>query len=497
MPITTKTEAIKTIDIDTLRDNVIRAAQALSTGVRGEKLLSMASVRRDEYATLTNVVKTCLELNRREFFLISGTPGVGKTFLMHQITTQLQLDGLVHPIYVNCFELATATQVFDVIHTEILNAYGVSMTSTSAAKKKKGEGNNNTAKRRKVSATTSRATTTALEQCCRKSWEGIRPPGDKRLLLLALDELDTLVVSSDSLKVIFTLLDLLRYPGCNLCIFGISNQVGLPVLQETRLTSRCMGTLIVKPYTEKDIFAVLEQRLKTFHADLVLSGDRQFPIFSKIAVQLILRKCGGIQGDARRVLHACEHVLLRLIGESERVWLDLVKLVDKYNQDASRTSVPADVGLVSADYTVASTMNLVTSSFPELQNLPVMCHFVLAALVCAHRRTCEKQQQHPPPAASASIGIVDADGKAVRAMPVLASNDQLRQQPLFHADTSIPIDTLLEDIAHHARRIGAADKELTTRLTFFPGLRFALNSLIQLGLVRETASHSEARGNVR
>ena len=473
------------IDVKYLKDITIRGARALSCGVSGERLISLCSTRREEFQTITNFIRSCHELRRTEFFLVSGTPGVGKTFLLRQVMTTLEREGIVHPVYINCFEIDNPKSIANEILHEIQHTY-----SRARADSRK--------RMTRVPSTKSAATRHAsdtLERLCESGWDGIRSPSDSRLILLVLDEIDRLIVSQERTRTVFQLLDLLRYPLSNLCIFGISNQIGIPALYESKMLSRVSGQCIIRSYTEEELVRLIKQRLHVFDAEIVLQKETDadcgtlYPLFAPIALQVLMRKCGGTQGDARRVLHACEHVLLRLFGERDAVWKSLSKQACSVQIDPKLLQNPR-TGLISPEYTMLVAHELVPSQYPELRNLPFLAHIVLAVFWNAQKvQGCAESVQHRTSTQNTNLGNYIAPE-----VPVALSSDIIM-------DVVWCMSRRLEVIEemHSQNCEGDSISNLAQRMRNFAGIQIVLQSLVDLHILQQlrTPDGFESRASFR
>ncbi|KNH08756.1 origin recognition complex subunit 1 [Perkinsela sp. CCAP 1560/4] len=447
---------------------------------------------------LSGFVESCHELKRTEFFLLSGTPGVGKTFLAKQIMAFLEEERIAVPVYINCFEMDSPSSVHAAVLEAICQAYNTSVHQfTEKADLLVGSQTPSSSNKSKLSAQL------LLEHLCKNGWKGLKNKGDNRIILLILDEIDTLIENKglQPLATIFSLLDLLRYSAANLCIIGISNQVGIPALQEQKLLSRMNGQLIFKSYSESELMDILVRRMELYNGIIIphrrhtskgqeLEQTQKLDIFSHTALTLVYRRCGGILGDVRQFIHGCEHVLIAFLGQSKEKWQEAVKRVNestifttgKYNREN---------GLIETSFTFAALENFKSAiSHTELRNLPFLGYVVLAICLRIQTLRGDAYVSHRSPtnksydAASAEITL-DTLAEALHAISTRIRNSA-RQLSSNQPPEITPDETVLTH-------------EMAERIENYAGLQWIIQVLHQLRLLDFESNCADcfARGTVR
>ena len=351
--------------------NIIRcASESLSSGLSEEKLMALYGHRKVEVEILEEFIRNCHELNRAEFFFVSGTPGSGKTFSINQIMLRMIREALALPVYINCFELDSQISIHEIILEAIFQSLQKSIRAFVESEMQcSGDfGPHALFLRRNAQM--------LLEKCCSSGWKDIKDSSDKRIILLVLDEIDSLIrQNGQPFSEIFSVLDLLRYATSGICVIGISNQVGLSAFEENKLVSRIKGQLIFKAYTEEELFELIVRRMDVFGGKLQVC-QQSVRIFQYHAMCIIARKCGGLEGDARKVIHGFNHVLTHFLEQNADGWKSIAQKVENIITGTENSHN----GIIEPQFAFQCMESFALSFIePQLKGLPYLAYVVLAA----------------------------------------------------------------------------------------------------------------------
>jgi origin recognition complex subunit 1 len=219
-----------------------------------------------------------------ELLYVSGQPGTGKTLTVHRVLARvlaLRDAGSLPPfkfVSINVLnDLPSPPALFQRLHADVT---GHQLTANKAQR--------------------------ALEASWYTTDDTRAAP---HYVVLLLDELDSLVASSSSSKVLHTLLEWMSRPRSRLLVIGISNTIGLLERLDTKTLSRsgmAVRKVLFRPYTWEDILQIVESRLHSANAAALF--DRQ-------ALELCAKKTASDKGDVRRALQVC----LRAVEKHEAV----------------------------------------------------------------------------------------------------------------------------------------------------------------------------------
>jgi origin recognition complex subunit 1 len=219
-----------------------------------------------------------------ELLYVSGQPGTGKTLTVHRVLARvlaLRDAGSLPPfkfVSINALnDLPSPPALFQRLHADVT---GHQLTANKAQR--------------------------ALESSWYTTDDTRAAPHH---VVLLLDELDSLVASSSSSKVLHTLLEWMSRPRSRLLVIGISNTIDLLERLDTKTLSRsgmAVRKVLFRPYTWEDILQILESRL--YSANAAALFDRQ-------ALELCAKKTASDKGDVRRALQVC----LRAVEKHEAV----------------------------------------------------------------------------------------------------------------------------------------------------------------------------------
>ena len=474
------------VHLETIQKAVRYASQSLSAGLSGEKLLALSGNRKVEIEALEDFVRNCHELGRTEFFFVSGTPGAGKTFSINQIMLKMRQENIALPVYINCFELDSPATVHEVILEAIFQAYRRCFRSFIEKEMLSDP--------QSISYFTfiRKNSLSLLEKCCLTGWEGIRPKWDSRIILLVLDEIDSLVRSGNQpFSIIFSILDLLRYSESRVSVIGVSNQVGTTAFEENKLLSRIKGQLIFKAYTEAELFQLIVRRMKVFGGEIQIKCSTgevnpkehiNFDIFEYHAMCIISRKCGGMQGDARQVIHGFKHVLMRFLEQSYDSWNSLRDKIENSSAFTKNIYVKEE-GLINTQFAFDCMESFGPCyTEPQLRNLPFLAYIILA--ICCRIQIYRSKPHESLQDMSQTCISVDSIAGSIHALSARTRKINLQKEMVIGNDP--PYSNMITN-------------DVASRIENYAGIQAALLLLAQLHIVHFTdfGSESHSRGAIQ
>lgn len=203
---------------------------------------------------------------------VSGAPGTGKTAIVLEVLGQLRFESKFHLVHVNAMRLGAPRQIFREIAAQLLRE----PTSSSLA-------------------------------CDRLSQYFTEHRGSDPVVVLLIDEVDSLVTASQA--VLYSVFEWLGIPNVRLVIAVISNTMDLPERLLPRVASRFhLERVDFAPYSKHGIYEILCSRLK-FHG----ATDA----FSDTALRLCAARFAGASGDVRRALQVCRRAV-EIVAQSGR-----------------------------------------------------------------------------------------------------------------------------------------------------------------------------------
>lgn len=227
--------------------------------------------RSQERSTITSfwneTVKQQDSTDPKRILYICGTPGTGKTALLHEMLPGLVTKGL-RVVERNCMMFESPSDVLYELACELIG--------------------------KEKQYITRQLCTSEQQNVCRAIHTSLVKDG--RRVVLILDEIDQLLDAHESgkslLKAVF------RWAAdvaCPLTIIGIANSIDLTARHVPSSLQALAETLYFAPYQVEDIVAILTDRLKRANT------STSAPLIQPLAIELCSRKVAAI-GDLRKAL---------------------------------------------------------------------------------------------------------------------------------------------------------------------------------------------------
>ena len=351
-------------------------------------------VGRDQERTeLSQFIQNAVDSSRGGCMYISGPPGTGKSALLDEVCRDLAVvaeSSKVKVANVNCASMKSARDIYGRLVAELCD--------DDAQLFRKSE----------------------IERL-----RGLFLPkrGSASLYLVALDEIDHLLVSDP--EILYTFFEWALEPKARLILIGIANALDLtdrflPRLKTKNLKPQLLPFL---PYTASQLSQVITSRLRSLvAANDSDAPDGYVPILHPAAVQLCARKVASQSGDLRK---ACD-LVGRTIDVVERETLQKAgndpaspsktPLVENTNL-ATPLSPPNTPSSIVAQYTASTAPRatvahvarvtsaaLSNGTTERLQGLNLQQKAALCALVSFRRNKRTEQNTPRTPIKSPSSG---------------------------------------------------------------------------------------------
>lgn len=144
-----------------------------------------------------------------------------------------------------------------------------------------------------------------------------------RTCIIVVDELDKCIEKNP--KVLYRLVEWLALPHAHCRLVGIANSMEFPMDQKTKSRLDSTSQVVFHPYSEKELLAILEQRLDIGNSMSKNAAPSRFPVMSRRAMDYVCRQTAGQYGDVRRLLQSTSsavHGLFCALEEGEAVLPD-------------------------------------------------------------------------------------------------------------------------------------------------------------------------------
>lgn len=309
------------------------------------------SSRAEERAVLAKFLQSFLADDDQTALYVSGTPGTGKTALVHDVVRGLAGDD-VQVVYMNCMALKDIGSMYARLLEELPQP-----TSKKGKKALKGKA--------------------AVEQLLESL--------DKRCILV-LDELDHLTSSSDALSAIFSL-------ACSsLCIIGIANTHTLTA----SLSTSEVQTLHFKSYAPTELVAIINTRLAALQADPT-TADAVKRLLPAPALMLLSKKIASYTGDVRLLFEVLRGAIDRAVTTANSSVSE-----DPLNTPSPVVSPAHVLAALKASSSSSTTAQTAGASVMEtkVQELGLKAQLVLLTILLAFKRVEANLSLSPSPSSS-------------------------------------------------------------------------------------------------
>jgi origin recognition complex subunit 1 len=125
-----------------------------------------------------------------------------------------------------------------------------------------------------------------------------------RTCIIVVDELDKCIEKNP--KVLYRLVEWLSLPFAYCRLIGIANSMEFPMDQKTKSRLDSTNQIVFHPYAERELMAILDQRLGTTAASSSTSSSSlsKIPVMSRRAMEYVCKQTASQYGDVRRLLQS-------------------------------------------------------------------------------------------------------------------------------------------------------------------------------------------------
>ncbi|CAG8972236.1 hypothetical protein HYALB_00001634 [Hymenoscyphus albidus] len=207
---------------------------------------------------------------------VSGPPGTGKSAMVNEVTSDLEVSETLQKAYVNCMSLKTSSDLYGTLieafcdGMEVLEGEEVDTLQNMFAPKKKSKSRN--------------------------------------VYVVTLDEIDH-VLTLD-LEILYTLFEWSLQESSHLILLGIANALDLTDRFLPRLKARNLKPELLPflPYSALQIKNVIITRLKSLVSEDSATPD-YIPFMHPAAIELCSRKVSSQTGDLRKAFDICRRAI--------------------------------------------------------------------------------------------------------------------------------------------------------------------------------------------
>ncbi|KAH6666596.1 P-loop containing nucleoside triphosphate hydrolase protein [Halenospora varia] len=248
-----------------------RARQLFTRSFDSGKLVG----RENEKAELTTFVQERIDATTGGCLYVSGPPGTGKSAMVNEVTTDIEVTDTLKKAYVNCMSLKTSGDLYGILLESLCSDVDV------------------------------------LEGEESKTLQNMfvpRKKSDKMAYVVTLDEIDH-VLSLD-LDILYKLFEWSLQKNSHLILVGIANALDLTDRFLPRLKARNLKPQLLPflPYSAAQIKTVIITRLKSLIGKDSPMPD-YVPFLHPAAIDLCSRKVSSQTGDLRKAFDICRRAI--------------------------------------------------------------------------------------------------------------------------------------------------------------------------------------------
>ena len=230
--------------------------------------------REAERQELTEFVQGCIDKSIGGCTYVSGPPGTGKSAMVNEVTTGLEVSPTLKRAYVNCMSIKTSGDLYGTLLEMVCEDIEV------------------------------------LEGDEVKTLQGMFIPKrkTKTVYVVTLDEIDHILTLD--LEILYQLFEWSLQKSSHLVLIGIANALDLTDRFLPRLKARNLKPQLLPflPYNASQIKTVIITRLKS-----LISADSPtpdyIPFLHPVAIELCSRKVSSQTGDVRKAFDICRRAI--------------------------------------------------------------------------------------------------------------------------------------------------------------------------------------------
>ncbi|KAH8648957.1 P-loop containing nucleoside triphosphate hydrolase protein [Tricladium varicosporioides] len=248
-----------------------RARQLFTRSSDSGKLVG----RENEKAELTTFVQGHIDTTTGGCLYVSGPPGTGKSAMVNEVTTDIEVSDTLKKAYVNCMSLKTSGDLHGILLESLCGDIEVF----------EGE-----------------------ESKTLQSMFVPRKKSDKMVYIVTLDEIDHIL--SLDLDILYNLFEWSLQKNSHLILVGIANALDLTDRFLPRLKARNLKPQLLPflPYSAAQIKTVIITRLKSLVGKDSPTPD-YVPFLHPAAIDLCSRKVSSQTGDLRKAFDICRRAI--------------------------------------------------------------------------------------------------------------------------------------------------------------------------------------------
>ncbi len=307
----------------------------LSAHTKAKYLLHVGSTpsslpcREREFGQIMEKVENAVDEGTGQCLYVSGVPGTGKTATVRQVVRTLLRKrsdaaktsapagtGLkdFNFVEINGMKVTEAAQVYSILWHALESPEATGITSSSSS-------NNDGSSPRKMLSSKS-----ALEKLRlhfdKQSTSPSAKDAKRKMTVLLLDEMDQLITTHQD--VIYNLFNWPNTQNSKLLVIALANTMDLPQRALSAKVASRLGwqSVSFRPYDDKQLEKIVQARLGIATEGVELSEKTKTissgceKVFDPLAIKIMAKKVGNVNGDARRMLDIARRALEKVEQEA-------------------------------------------------------------------------------------------------------------------------------------------------------------------------------------